>query len=466
MKPILLFCSLLIALKTFAFAQNIEDEKKKDSWIISGQIQIRPELDGRDFSNKTYPPLFTSMRTRLALEKLILNDLTLFVQVQDSRMWGQEKGTTNSLSNVDLHQAWAKINNIFGQLLSVQVGRFEMSYGTQRFIGSNQWNYISRSFDGLRLGYKTDPFWIDIFNCTIINNTNYINGMLPNQSQYPAIADTAFNYLGFWSNLKVMSGQNIDLFSYWEYDQRKDEFERRRTDTTFSGNRQIETNRYTAGLNYSLTQGNFSAVLEAAYQCGVLSSASKSNKKDSAITYSDLNVSAYTVAIRLQYDFEPCSISLNAELHSGTKHADTLKQLTKFNTFDNTYSTKHQLYGYMGYFTDISKSTLNLGLNDFYLRVKYKVKESPFDAQLDIHYFLLNQPTFSIIENKEVSDLGAEIDLVLKYSILKNSSLEYGISTFLPGTAMKTIYDMNKKDQIFDHQDIGFWSYIMLRINI
>jgi hypothetical protein len=39
----------------------------KTYWSFDGQVQLRSELDGRDFSNKTYPLSYTSMRTRLGL---------------------------------------------------------------------------------------------------------------------------------------------------------------------------------------------------------------------------------------------------------------------------------------------------------------------------------------------------------------------------------------------------------------
>ena len=80
----ILFVFLIIS--NFMFAQEIDD------WRISGQIQLRSELDGRDFSNKTYPLTFTSLRTRVGIEKSFANKVNLFVQLQDSRIFGQEPG--------------------------------------------------------------------------------------------------------------------------------------------------------------------------------------------------------------------------------------------------------------------------------------------------------------------------------------------------------------------------------------
>src|ERR1039457_501079 len=54
---------LILLLMKFTYAQN-----EKTVWDFDGQIQLRSELDGRDFSNKTYPLVFTSLRTRLGLK--------------------------------------------------------------------------------------------------------------------------------------------------------------------------------------------------------------------------------------------------------------------------------------------------------------------------------------------------------------------------------------------------------------
>lgn len=51
---------------------------------IDGEFRVRSELDGRDFLNKTYPQSFTASRIRINVEKNIFNDITIFVQFQDS----------------------------------------------------------------------------------------------------------------------------------------------------------------------------------------------------------------------------------------------------------------------------------------------------------------------------------------------------------------------------------------------
>jgi hypothetical protein len=67
----------LLVLTIPAFAQN------KTDWTFDGQVQLRTELDGRDFSNKTYPLTFSSLRTRLGLKADISDKVFFYTQLQD-----------------------------------------------------------------------------------------------------------------------------------------------------------------------------------------------------------------------------------------------------------------------------------------------------------------------------------------------------------------------------------------------
>lgn len=432
-----------------------------NDWIFGGQIQIRSELDGRDFLNETYPYSLTTMRTRVRLEKKVLNQIKFFVELQDSRVWGQGKSTTANIFNIDLHQGYAEIDSILSIPLSAKVGRYEHSYGSNRFFGSNQWHYASRKFDGLLLKYKEKSFWIDVFNFT----HTYFKDFTANYNQttypYPPNADTSFSIYGIWSHIKPETNFNFDLFSYYEVDRRKDELERNKMDTLFASSRNVNLNRLTSGGVFNFKLDKFTTLIEGAYQLGTLTKGKK-NAGETIIHYADYDISAYTIAARFQYDLSELSFSLNSEIVSGTEGGDTAKNNNKLEVFDNTYSTKHGLYGYMDYFSTIEISTRNLGLHDYYLRSSYKPKESPLYAQLDIHYFTSDKTSAS-----GLTDFGTEIDYIIRYSIYNNSYIEGGGGFFLPGKLMKEIWTVNPvKPNEKKREDLAFWTYLMLRINI
>ena len=119
---------LIIAVFAFlgsAFAQEL------DGWKLNGQIQLRSEVDGRDFSNATHPFTYASLRTRLGVEKIFDKKLQFFVQFQDSRVFGEEGNPNTDLMNVDMHQGFVKFMKPFDWDINVQAGRFEVVYGTE-----------------------------------------------------------------------------------------------------------------------------------------------------------------------------------------------------------------------------------------------------------------------------------------------------------------------------------------------
>ena len=87
--------SLIIILFLSSF--NVFGQKDLgNGWEILGQVRLRSELDGRDFSNSTHPVTFASSRIRLGVEKTFEKKITIFLQIQDSRVFGSE---TSTLSN-------------------------------------------------------------------------------------------------------------------------------------------------------------------------------------------------------------------------------------------------------------------------------------------------------------------------------------------------------------------------------
>lgn len=66
-----LFISLVVSFNLISIA---EAQEESSDWKIFGQVQLRSELDARDFSNTTNPFSFSSLRTRLGFNKLFLID--------------------------------------------------------------------------------------------------------------------------------------------------------------------------------------------------------------------------------------------------------------------------------------------------------------------------------------------------------------------------------------------------------
>ncbi|RPI75320.1 MAG: hypothetical protein EHM47_02965 [Ignavibacteriales bacterium] len=411
---------LLIALVVLFYSEIIP---QNDDWKFSGQIQLRSELDGRDFRHKTHPLTFASLRTRVGVEKTFMDKLNFFVQIQDSRVFGEEGNTLTAIDNIDLHQGYVTLKQLFDWNMDVQGGRFEVVYGTERFFGAVGWHYIGRAWDGVR--FKFYPgFKLDLFALTHTESVSYIGNATPGIYPFPQMSTPSYSVYGFWESANLSQSNQLDLFGYYEINRTK-------------VNDNPALNRFTLGLNHFGNYGSLSTILEAAYQLGSIGS---------------FDVSAYLVTAQGSYQTNGFKFGLGADLISGMEPGSD-----KINSFFPSFGTNHKFYGYMDYFINIPNNTAGTGLNDFYLTFSLVPKENKFSSSIDIHYFTSN----TSLENsagEEKTIFGQEIDFTIKYNFIKGTTITWGGSVFIPGELMRLIFQ--------PANDVGFWSYVMITANI
>jgi hypothetical protein len=417
MKKIILIIALLFI--------SLNSYSQDKSWKINGQFQLRTELDGRDFSNKTYPPIFTSLRSRASVEKEIGDKFNFFVEIQDSRVFGEEASTTANSRNIDLHQGYVWFKNFVTAPISIQAGRFEMIYGTERFIGALGWNYVGRSFNGarLRIGKESKT---DLFAITTKNSIPYIGAPTPAVYPYPSGSDSSSSLYGVWSNIKSDEKNMFDLFGYYELNRKK------------SNGTDNDIARMTLGLNHRGSYDMLSTVFEAAYQFGKLSA---------------LDISAYLFSLQLNYGNKNVKLGVGADILSGNDAAN----FSNNNTFATPFATNHKFYGYMDYFLNIPVDTKNLGLNDMYMSINYNADGIPLSASFMAHNFISNKKS-----SGDENGFGQEVDLTLKYQFIKEVMVMWGGSIFLPGDLMKRNFYTGNGSR----DDAAFWSYIMITTNL
>ncbi|MCX8106403.1 MAG: alginate export family protein [Ignavibacterium album] len=402
---------ILLALNNFAQDLN--------GWKLSGQVQLRSEVDGRDFSNRTHPLTFTSLRTRLGGEKTFADKVNFFVQFQDSRVFGEEGSPTTYTANVDLYQGYIKLIKPFDLDFNVQAGRFAMVYGTERFFGASNWSYIGRSFDGVLFSVMPDCWNLDLFALTLNESVSYINNPSPTLYPYPQQETPSQSIYGFYKKNKITDASKFDLVGYYEID---------RTDVLPDTNA-IEL--LTIGGTYWGSYGDFSTVVEAAYQLG------NRGVRD---------VNAYMFSLSGNYKTGITTIGLGADILSGN---DPNKP-DKANAYLPSYGTNHKFYGYMDYFPS---NAFGLGLNDFYFKTSINPTDSKFSFAADVHHFMSNQET-----SDGKSTLGQEIDLTVIYKFAQGTNITWGGSLFFPGDIMKVLYS--------PREDAAFWTYLMITANL
>ncbi len=425
MKSItVLFFTLLLITSTNIISQTAGD------WNLSGQIQLRSELDGRDFNNDTYPLNFTSLRTRLGVSKSFTDRVQFFVQFQDSRVFGEEPNTLSSIKNIDLHQGYITLVRPFDIDLNIQAGRFEVAYGTERFFGAVGWHYVGRSFDGVRFEILPYSFPFDLFALTVRDPQSYIGNPVPSAYPYPSVPATSHSIYGLYKIFNISEKSRFDLLGYYENNRAR----------TNQGDHALKL--FTLAGTYSGKYNQLSTVVEAAYQLGKMGA---------------LDIGAYLISASIDYKLNEISFGAGADLLSGTGNSSN-----DFNTFQPTYGTNHKFYGYMDYFINIPGNTFFAGLNDFYLKFNYLPKDSKFSFGADLHHFMSNQAILiTTAENPtgtEQNTFGQELDLTVRYNFIKGTTITWGGSVFLPGDLMKTFFQPG--------EDPSFWTYIMITANL
>ena len=428
MKKIILITFAIFILSVNSFAQEL------DGWKLNGQIQLRTELDGRDFSNSTHPLTFASLRTRLGVDKTFEEKVQLFVQFQDSRVFGEEPNTLAPIDNIDLHQGYVKLMKPFDWDFNVQAGRFEVAYGTERFFGAVGWHYVGRSFDGVRFTLLPEQWNLDLFALTIKESNSYIANPNPGIYPYPQEPTPATSIYGFWKNTEINNSSKFDVFGYYEID-REDVAEKPDTN---------KLELFTFGGTYWGNYGDLSTIFEGAYQLG-----SKSGN----------DLSAYLLSLQLFYKTGIAKFGLGGDILSGSDPESTSGDV---NVFHASYGTNHKFYGYMDYFINIPNNTYNLGLNDVYASANFSPDGSKFNFDAALHLFMSNQSiNITSPENPDGSDenmFGQELDLTIKYAFTKNTNLVWGGSLFFPGQLFKTVYD--------PREDAAYWTYLMVTASL
>jgi len=336
---------------------------------FSGQIRQRYEMVDKDFSDSTGFNNQNYLRTRFAVTYKN-EDVTTFVQLQDSRIFGTETSTLTdgTADMLDVHQAYFILNNIYGLPLSAKVGRFEVNYGPQRFIGAVGWHNIGRSFDGVIFNYSSGLANVDIFNFKQVEA-----GTIENEGDY--------NVRGAYANFNLMEGHTTQAF----YIQDKD--------------------RITMG---GYGKGAIS-ILSYEAEFATQSGAESNNVDFGGMMYAlngGINIAGMTLSAGLDFISGDDTTTTNVN-----------------ESFNTLYSTNHKYYGFMDYFLNLPVHTSGLGLHDLHVKMS-GLKLAGHSLNAAYHIFNADQSSDSF---------GNELDLTIIRKMADNVKLVGGYSIFMPG---------------------------------
>jgi len=181
---------------------------------LSGQSQLRWEYkDDFDFNDTTGgDDGYLLIRNRINADLEWEDVGRFFIQAQDSQVAAGNTATRAANRNsFDFRQLYVDVKNLLNYEevpLTLRVGRQELSYGDQRFVGGFNWSNLARSFDAIKLMYRSENWRTDIFWANVVIASNSSPDERSFRDQFFGLYAT---YLGFENRV-------LDTFVFYRMD--------------------------------------------------------------------------------------------------------------------------------------------------------------------------------------------------------------------------------------------------------
>jgi hypothetical protein len=370
---------------------------------FSGEVRLRAEADAPGGGQER--DVFTLLRSRFGVRVDPAPSVSLFLQVQDSRVLGTEGAAPATVDLFDLHQGYAQLDGTWNaSKLSVRAGRQEIALGNERIVGTANWTNFARSFDGARLllagpSAGGPPKWdATLFGAVVNENGRRFGTTAPGTPRPPDHA--AF---GAYGRFGAPRPAGADLTLLYDAGARYRAY--------------VSSDRLTTDLRgWTPLPLGFRAELEGAAQTG-----SQSVVLPGGVE-SGQSVRAWLLAGRLQRAFGRVTPLVGADLLSG----DDSPADGTYTAFSTMYGSGHPFYGLIDVIGDPAATTRERGLRDLFAMLTVAATPS-FAPHAELHRFSL--------ATGDDRDLGVEADLVAPIRITQFGSLELGGALFHTGSA-------------------------------
>lgn len=394
----LCWVGIAVLVPSAATGQSAVGQQLLEHIAISGEMRVRGEFDDR--TSGLDPDAATLLRTRLGILAEPSRQTSVYLQISDSRIFGEEQNTLTDASadRLDLHQAyidWTPKGNV-----TLRIGRQELAFADERLIGSVNWANVTRAFDGLRIMAKHSSWTLDGFATVLAEkDATLATGVDPRQNDG---ADTDRTFFGAW-----FTTGSFELFALGD----------RNASTVAFDN----VDRYTLGALGNQTVGAWRLKGTVALQLG----------RQTPAVAPRQDISAYMLSGSLSYAVPAVShpsVGVQVDYLSGDK-SPLDGTHTAFNTL---YATNHAFYGYMDLFLSPSNQTGFLGLLDTMLRTSARPKQ--WILRADAHRFQLARKAVT-----GERTIGVELDLTVSRMLPGGLALLAGYSVFNPSSAAEAV---------------------------
>jgi hypothetical protein len=444
---------------------------------ISGEFRTRGEFrDGylslRDSSKTPYATILG--RARLLFD-FKTDKITTRFSLYDAFVFGQNNYSSDTITKntVNVYEAFFKYS--FTNAFTLKIGRTELVYDDERFLGSSNWSMWGATHDILLAQTEAQAAKIKVDFGFAVNNI--APATVPYLSSYLI---KNYKYMGFlWAQKKLFSEKlTLSFLGLMDAFQRVSKTTTTKTtksDTLFvkdlSGNvigytlnpstttttKTVDFPndlyaRYTLALDalFNLKKLNF--FLTGSYQGGHY----KDGRK--------INSAFYSAWISYQV-LKPLKLMVGYEHLSGNNFSDTTELKTTVKGFSTLYGTSHRFYGYMDLFSSVVRDNLSAGLNDLYGRATFSFFKDKMSLEGTYRWFRIpnnylyvsNPPKGSLPYQEVEKNLGSEIDLMYIYKPLPNLELNAAWCFFLPTTTMEKMSNIKP-----DKSKFANYAYIMV----
>jgi len=316
----------------FLNAQLIEWSPAFKPWDIGGEFRARYEMkdDAGVVANTDFVDGIAQGREANYLrEKLHLGYkddwFSFFIEGRD----GSGHEDLRADDDFDLHQAFVVLGNAKEFPLTAKIGRQEMIYGDERFIGKGDWNNTGRSFDAIKLRFENSFGWVDAFtsrvvipddgNFNVSNDYDYFSGLYGGSKKLIPCQETQFYFLARNYGVKAPNAISPD----------------------HPGSPSTQRDIYTLGTFWKSDPeawGAWDYSFEAAYQFGSVFNRAQNRRLDQ---------SSYAVFLTGGHTWKDVwgkpRLGLGYDYGSG----DSNSKDGKVETFENLFGTQHRPYGLM-----------------------------------------------------------------------------------------------------------------------
>ncbi len=364
--------------------------------------EVRPRYELRNPAGSGGVDEFTSMRVRLGLAAVLDESLTIFAQIQDVRLWGEESSPLLDYraDNLDLHQGYFRYRNDWLDGVGVTVGRMEVTFGGERLVGTVNWTQQGQSFDGVRLDVRHG-----------VVDAALVAYRIADESAPTASAD--IELYGAYGTLSEVVPGSLDM--YWLYD---------RTEGA------VASGQHTLGARWLFqAPGGLAGRLEGTFQTGSRGAA---------------DVSAFLVGARLGRAFsaDRFGVTLWYDYVSGDDPSTPRSEV-----FHTLYATNHRFYGLADVFLDIPSHTGGSGLQDVAVKLSWRPMDD-LSLGAEAH-------AFRAAERRSLTGarFGEEVDLTATHAISEYLTASAGFSYVFQAPPLGEIGRLS--------EDLS-WLYLML----